>query len=390
MGIDDLQDNWEAFGRTIPMRSILWRTEPWQSESFFATGRGGIGHSMAQLAELGIRPTGRALDFGCGIGRLTQALAEYFDEVVGVDVAASMIDLARERNQFEDRCRYVVNAREDLSLFDDASFDFIYSQIVLQHVGPDLAKRYIREFIRILRPTGVAMFQLPSSFVPPAPLPASGFLAQIEMVSAEPRPGGPPLRIEGGSRFSMLLRIANRSPEGWLPAQRLAIGAHWRLEGGESAEDGNRTALGENLDKQESVEVEAEATAPLEPGHYVLEFDILQEGVAWFGDRGSPTLCLPMEVIDPSRSGPRTAAPHEVRQGPSEFAPHMEMHAVGRSEVVELLQSHGAEVLAVLDDDSAGSEWLSYFYVARKLPNSAAQPRKAHRLHRALRRLGRE
>lgn len=34
----------------------------------------------------------RALDFGCGAGRLTQALAGYFEEVCGIDIAPSMIE----------------------------------------------------------------------------------------------------------------------------------------------------------------------------------------------------------------------------------------------------------------------------------------------------------
>ena len=36
-----------------------------------------------------------ALDFGCGIGRLSQALAEHFDQVYGVDISPKMIELAR-------------------------------------------------------------------------------------------------------------------------------------------------------------------------------------------------------------------------------------------------------------------------------------------------------
>ena len=61
------------------------------------------------------------------------------------------------------RRRFVVNAADDLSVFDDASFDFVYSVIVLQHV-PDRGaiESYIAEFCRVLRPGGLAIFQLPS------------------------------------------------------------------------------------------------------------------------------------------------------------------------------------------------------------------------------------
>ncbi len=51
-------------------------------------------------------PKRRALDFGCGVGRLTQALARHFNIVDGVDIAPSMIELANQFNRSGGRCRY--------------------------------------------------------------------------------------------------------------------------------------------------------------------------------------------------------------------------------------------------------------------------------------------
>ena len=52
-----------------------------------------------QLEDLGVTVSrGRALDFGCGAGRLTRALAARFESVVGVDVADAMLDKARALN----------------------------------------------------------------------------------------------------------------------------------------------------------------------------------------------------------------------------------------------------------------------------------------------------
>lgn len=107
-------------------------------------------------------PRGRALDFGCGIGRVTSALADHFDEVVGVDVAPAMLDLARDMNAGRSRCRFVLNDRPDLGLFEDAAFDFVYSNLVLQHMRPKLAARYIREMLRVLRRGGLLVFQMPT------------------------------------------------------------------------------------------------------------------------------------------------------------------------------------------------------------------------------------
>src|SRR5205807_4159881 len=98
---------------------------------------------------------GRALDFGCGVGRLTQALCERFDSVAGVDIAPSMIELANRYNRFGARCEYAVNDTDDLSRFADGTFDFAFTLIVLQHMVPKYARRYIAELLRVTATDGV-------------------------------------------------------------------------------------------------------------------------------------------------------------------------------------------------------------------------------------------
>ena len=164
-----LQENWDRMGRSDPYWAVI--TDParkggrWDPEEFFATGRAEV---AALLRSVGDRLPGRerALDFGCGPGRLTQALAEHFDRADGVDVAPSMIELARslDRELHGDgsRCVYHLNAATDLSRFEDGAFDLAYSNITLQHVKPRLAARYLAELVRVLRPGGVLVFQLPA------------------------------------------------------------------------------------------------------------------------------------------------------------------------------------------------------------------------------------
>ena len=101
-----------------------------------------------------------ALDFGCGVGRLTRALAAHFDRVTGVDISPAMIEHAREHPS--PGLEYVVNEAADLRRFADAQFDFVYSSITLQHMPPRFARNYIAEFLRVLKPGGILLFQLPS------------------------------------------------------------------------------------------------------------------------------------------------------------------------------------------------------------------------------------
>jgi ubiquinone/menaquinone biosynthesis C-methylase UbiE len=121
-----------------------------------------VAAALDELRSRGLEPRrGRALDFGCGVGRLTQALAGHFEEVAGVDIASSMVEQARAMNAYGARCSYHLNERSDLSAFPDGHFDFIYSSITLQHMEPRYALAYIREFVRLLSDGGIVMFQLP-------------------------------------------------------------------------------------------------------------------------------------------------------------------------------------------------------------------------------------
>jgi SAM-dependent methyltransferase len=164
--LKELQRTWDQLGHDDPMWAIL--TDPdkrgggWDREAFFRTGEENIEQLMSWLGQLGIEPPrGAALDFGCGVGRLTQALAARCERAVGVDIAPRMIELARTFNRHGDACEYVLNERDDLGTFDDATFDLVYSALTLQHMEPRFAKRYLAEFLRVLRPGGLLVFQLP-------------------------------------------------------------------------------------------------------------------------------------------------------------------------------------------------------------------------------------
>jgi len=168
VNLDDLQTTWDALGRTDPLWAILSEADKkggrWNPEAFFQTGAREIARLMADVRSLGGALGSRAaLDFGCGVGRLTQPLAEHFAEVVGVDLSPAMIGLAQQYNRRPDRCRYAVNAGPDLARFATSSFDFVLSFLTLQHIPPEYAKRYLREFVRVVRGGGTICFQLPSA-----------------------------------------------------------------------------------------------------------------------------------------------------------------------------------------------------------------------------------
>ncbi len=165
--IDRLASTWDEHGRDDPLWAIL--TEPgkrgggWDVSGFFATGRADVAELIARLRQLSVEPRGRALDFGCGVGRLTEALADHYARVDGIDVSDAMVQRARQHSTHPGVAHYHLNVADDLGHFESGVFDLVHSQIVLQHVGRDLARAYLHEFVRILRTGGILHVQMPTT-----------------------------------------------------------------------------------------------------------------------------------------------------------------------------------------------------------------------------------
>jgi SAM-dependent methyltransferase len=132
-------------------------------DDFFATGALEVDAVLEEAKRLG-QPQrwAKALDFGCGLGRATRALARHFESVVGVDVSEEMVTRARELNAQVLNSSFAVNLSAHLAQFEADSFDFVYSSFVLQHLpSAETARAYIREFLRITQPDGLVVFQMP-------------------------------------------------------------------------------------------------------------------------------------------------------------------------------------------------------------------------------------
>jgi SAM-dependent methyltransferase len=160
--------DWDELADVDPVWAVLASPAAgrrWQLDEFFRTGAGELSGALDVAGKLG-RPHrfGAALDFGCGLGRLTRALAERFDEAVGVDVSARMLAQARRLNADRVNCRFVLTEAGDLGMFAAGSFDLVYSSIVLQHLPTRTEiERCIGELVRVVSPEGVVVFQLPSA-----------------------------------------------------------------------------------------------------------------------------------------------------------------------------------------------------------------------------------
>ncbi|MFD0776579.1 class I SAM-dependent methyltransferase, partial [Streptomonospora algeriensis] len=166
MGLDEVRADWTRLGSAEPLWAVCVdpdkRRGGWDDDEFLSSGAVEIGAALRHLDELGLRPgRERALDFGCGAGRLSNALAARFSAVVGVDISEPMLAEARRLDRSGGRIDFRLNDSPHLAAFGDDSFDLVYTDLVLQHLPPDLAEGYLREFVRVLRPGGAMVIGVP-------------------------------------------------------------------------------------------------------------------------------------------------------------------------------------------------------------------------------------
>lgn len=169
MKLQTYQKDWESIGQLDPYWGILSHPEKrggkWDLSEFFNSGKLEVDSLIEYLGDLFEFCSHKtALDFGCGVGRLTRSLAKYFSNVTGIDISNAMIKLAAELNSDHSNCSFIHNPHDDLKIIDSNSIDFLYSHITLQHIPNNFKTNYLMDFCRVLSPGGLMVFQCPSSY----------------------------------------------------------------------------------------------------------------------------------------------------------------------------------------------------------------------------------
>jgi ubiquinone/menaquinone biosynthesis C-methylase UbiE len=161
---DKYHEQWEKLGATDPYWAVLTnpkkRGGKWDSTEFFATGEKEVIRLLKKLNTLGIElQFTSVIDFGCGVGRVSRALAERFKDVIAIDVSSSMLNEAKKANQHVNNIDFIHNIAEDLSVIPENSVECLYTNLVLQHMPKKRQIMYIKEFCRVLRPKGILVMK---------------------------------------------------------------------------------------------------------------------------------------------------------------------------------------------------------------------------------------
>ncbi|WP_166462982.1 class I SAM-dependent methyltransferase [Amycolatopsis acidicola] len=367
MRVSELRAVWEKLGSDDPLWAVL--SDPgrkggrWDLGEFMATGHEHIDYVLSLLERHGLALGHHVLDFGCGVGRLTQALATHVPRVTGVDIAASMIGKARELNSFGEKVSYAHYDGGPLP-FDDDSFDSAVSLIVVQHMPPAAQLPAMLELNRVVRPGGLIVFQAPRAPRSAQPLVADNCRAEI--IPLEGPESLPPQGIG-----TVRARVRNIGPAAWTMDHDIKLANHWRRHGEMVTRDDGRTELPHRVAPGEALELELAVCAPAEPGRYELELDMVEEFVAWWSDHGSPTVRLEVAVGEETGASQLAFSAPEPDDQVDEAAPEpednegIEMHPVPAPLVRSVFEHLGAELLATDDYALAGPEWASRTYLIR-------------------------
>lgn len=157
-GYRDTDADWRKIGSDEPYYGVL--TDPRflranldeQARSeFFQSGVDQITDHLLHLnRHFGEFSPRSALDFGCGVGRLTRALAAQTGDAVGVDISEGMIHEARSATLPGLRFQHEL---------PDRDFDWIVSIIVFQHIEPTRGYQVLRQLLSKLVPGGCVTLQ---------------------------------------------------------------------------------------------------------------------------------------------------------------------------------------------------------------------------------------
>jgi SAM-dependent methyltransferase len=155
-----MRDDWNARAREDAGYFVAFGRRDSDDAQFFATATEVINRLEWVLSRVPLAERGawRALEVGCGPGRLMRPMSRHFVEIHGVDVSDEMIALSKEKLGDIPSAHTQVSDGSTLPMFADESFEFVYSYAVFQHIpAREVIVSYLREIHRVMKTGGLAV-----------------------------------------------------------------------------------------------------------------------------------------------------------------------------------------------------------------------------------------
>ncbi len=157
-----MRDDWNARAREDAGYYVAFGRRDQDDAEFYATATEMVTSLEFELKRVPLSERGswRALEIGCGPGRLMRPMSRHFVEIDGVDVSDEMIAIAKQRLSDLPNAHPHHNDGASLSRFPDETFEFVYSYAVFQHIpSREVIIQYLRETHRVMKTGGLARLQ---------------------------------------------------------------------------------------------------------------------------------------------------------------------------------------------------------------------------------------
>jgi ubiquinone/menaquinone biosynthesis C-methylase UbiE len=157
-----MRDDWNARAREDAGYYVAFGRRDQDDAEFYATATEMVTSLESELRRVPLSERGswRALEIGCGPGRLMRPMSRHFVEIDGVDVSDEMIALAKQRLSDLPNAHAHHNDGARLSMFPDETFEFVYSYAVFQHIPTrEVIVQYLRETHRVMKTGGLTRLQ---------------------------------------------------------------------------------------------------------------------------------------------------------------------------------------------------------------------------------------
>lgn len=162
--VEQMREDWNARAKEDANYFVAFGRRDQEDEEFQETAFEVIQGLKWEMRRLDAGPpvrARRAVEIGCGPGRLLKPMSEHFGEIHGVDISDEMVRRARTRLAHIPHAHAHVARNSNLEMLASESFDFAYSYAVFQHIpSRDVVLGYLRELWRVLKPGAYIRCQL--------------------------------------------------------------------------------------------------------------------------------------------------------------------------------------------------------------------------------------